>query len=53
MIVENSYRTAIFYKNDEEKVVAENLIKELDESGLFAPLKIAVEILSRKNFLSS
>jgi methionine-S-sulfoxide reductase len=45
-----SYKTAIFYKNEEEKLVAENLIKELDESGLYAPLKIAVEVLPEKDF---
>ncbi len=46
----SSYKTAIFYKNDEEKQIAEALIKELDESGPYAPLKVAVEILPEKAF---
>lgn len=45
-----SYKTAIYYKNDEEKGIAESLIKELDDSGLFTPLKVAVEVLPEKAF---
>lgn len=40
-----SYRTAIYYKNNEEKTVAESLIAELEDSKLFAPLEITVQIL--------
>ncbi len=45
-----SYRTAIYFKNPEEQEIAESLIKELDESGLFAPLKVAVQVLPEKVF---
>ena len=45
-----SYKTGIFYANDEEKQVAEALIAELDASGLFAPLKVAVDVLPAKPF---
>ena len=45
-----SYQTAIFYKTEEEKVIAESLIKELDESGLYAPLKVAVQVLPETSF---
>lgn len=45
-----SYKTAIFYENDEEKQIAESLLAELEESGLFAPLKIVVDILPKKEF---
>lgn len=45
-----SYKTAIYYKNAEEKTVAESLIQELEESKLFAPLVIAVQILPEKTF---
>lgn len=45
-----SYRTAIYYKDQEEQNIAQDLIKELDDSGLFAPLKVAVEILPEKTF---
>jgi len=44
------YRTAIYYKDQEEQKIAHDLIKELDESGVFAPLKIAVEVLPEKAF---
>lgn len=45
-----SYKTAIYYKDDDEKVVAESLIHELDDSGLFAPEKIAVQVLPETKF---
>lgn len=45
-----SYKTAIYYKNAEEKSVAESLIQELDDSGLFAPEKVAVQVLPEKLF---
>jgi len=45
-----SYKTAIFYHDDEEQKIAESLIKELDESGLFAPKKVLVDILPAKPF---
>jgi peptide methionine sulfoxide reductase msrA/msrB len=44
-----SYATAIFYKNDDEKNVAEGLIKELEDSKIFdAP--IAVKVLPEPKF---
>ncbi len=45
-----SYRTAIYYKDTEEQDVAESLIKELDESEIFAPLKVAVQVLPETTF---
>ena len=45
-----SYRTAIYYKDQEEQNIAQGLIKELDDSGLFAPLKVVVEVLPEKVF---
>ena len=45
-----SYKTAIFYANDEEKQIAGSLLVELDESGLFAPLKVSVDVLPAKPF---
>lgn len=45
-----SYKTAIFYKNDEEKSIAENLIKELEESGLYPNETIEVQVLPEKAF---
>ena len=45
-----SYKTAIYYKNAEEKSVGESLIQELEESKLFAPLAIAVQVLPEKIF---
>ncbi len=44
-----SYKTAIYYKNEEEKNIAESLIKELEESKIYdAP--IAVQVLPEENF---
>lgn len=45
-----SYKTAIFYADDIEKQIAESLVKELDESGLFTPKKVMVDILPKKPF---
>jgi peptide methionine sulfoxide reductase msrA/msrB len=45
-----SYKTAIYYQNDEEKWVAESLIAELEDSKLFAPLSIAVQVLPATQF---
>ena len=45
-----SYKTAIFYKNNEEKSIAENLIQELQESGLYPNETIAVQMLPEKTF---
>lgn len=44
-----SYKTAIFYENEEEKNTAESVLKELDESGVYDK-KSTVEILPRKEF---
>lgn len=44
-----SYKTAIYYKNEEEKSIAENLIKELDESHLYDK-PIAVDVLPEERF---
>lgn len=44
-----SYKTAIYYENDEEKSIAHAVIKELDNSHIYdSPSK--VEILERKPF---
>lgn len=44
-----NYKTAIFYKTDEEKNVAEGLIKELEKSGVYDK-PIAVSVLLEKKF---
>jgi methionine-S-sulfoxide reductase len=44
-----SYATAIFYKNEEEKKGAENLIQELAESKIYER-PIVVQILKEKEF---
>ena len=44
-----SYKTAIYYENKEEKTIAENVLKELDDSRVYNfPNK--VEVLERKPF---
>lgn len=44
-----SYRTAVYYENDEEKEIAESVLTELNESHVYdAPAQ--VEILPRKPF---
>lgn len=45
-----SYKTAIYYANDDEKLIAESLIKELQESGVFQGETIAVQVVPYKNF---
>lgn len=45
-----SYKTAIFYSNNDEKQTAYLLLRELEESGLYAPLKVAVDVLPTKPF---
>ena len=45
----SSYKTAIFYNNDEEKNIAEGLLKELDESHIYDKPH-AVEVLETKPF---
>jgi methionine-S-sulfoxide reductase len=44
-----SYRSAIYYETDEEKSIAEGVIKELDESHVY-DTPVVVEILERKPF---
>jgi methionine-S-sulfoxide reductase len=44
-----SYKTAIYFENDEERKIAESLLLELDDSGIFDK-SIAVDILPRKPF---
>ena len=48
-----SYKTAIYYQDEQEKTVAQSLIAELGDSGIFAPLPIAVQILPYKNFFKA
>ena len=48
----SSYQTAIFYKTDEEKKVAENLLKELDENKIFND-PVVVKILPEKEFFDA
>lgn len=44
-----SYSTAIFYNTEEEKNIAESVIKELEESGVYQK-KITVKVLPDSNF---
>lgn len=44
-----SYRTAIYYENEEEKNTALTVLKELDESGIYDK-KHAIEVFPRKPF---
>lgn len=44
-----SYATAIFYENDEEKMIAENALKELNDSDVYDNTS-KVELLERKPF---
>lgn len=43
------YRSSIFYQNDEEKIAAENYIKELDSQKIYAN-KIATELVPFEAF---
>ena len=45
----SSYKTAIFYNNEEEKNIALSLLKELDESRVYDKPN-SVEVLEAKNF---
>jgi len=45
----SQYRTAIFYKNEQEKQWAQNAIGELNKSGKY-PKPIATEVSPAKNF---
>lgn len=42
-----SYTTAIYYENDEEKAIALNVIQELDDSNVYDSMS-KVEVLERK-----
>lgn len=44
-----SYKSGIFYENEDEKTIAENVIKELDGSRVY-DTPSSVEILERKPF---
>lgn len=44
-----SYTTAIFYDNEDEKSIAESVLQELDESHVY-DMPHAVEVLPRKPF---
>lgn len=44
-----SYRSAIFYENDEQKATAETLIEEMENSGVW-PGKIVTEIVPAGDF---
>lgn len=48
-----SYKTAIYYKNDIEKSIAESLIIELEDSKLFSPMSIAVQVLPETIFYTA
>lgn len=48
----SAYKTAIFYKNEEEKAVAESLIKELEDSKLYDE-PIAVEVFLEMPFYTA
>ena len=47
--VGTSYRSAIFYLSDEQKKTAEDLIKEMDASGVW-PGKIVTEVVAASDF---
>lgn len=47
--VGNSYRSAIFYRNDEQKRVAEDTIADVDASGLW-PGKVVTEVTPAGDF---
>lgn len=47
-----SYETAIFYKSDEEKNIAGNLLKELEESKIYED-PIVVKIIPEKEFFKA
>lgn len=45
----SAYQSAIFYQNDEEKVIAEGVLKELDDSHVY-DVPSVVALLPRKEF---
>ena len=47
-----SYRTAIFYENNEEKVIAEKVLKELNDSRVYDTAS-KVDILKRTHFFKA
>ncbi|MEI8337920.1 MAG: peptide-methionine (S)-S-oxide reductase MsrA [bacterium] len=47
-----SYQTAIFYKTEDEKNIAQGLLKELDESKIYNN-KVVVKILPEKEFFKA
>lgn len=47
-----SYKTAIYYKNEEEKVLAKNLLAELDESKIYEK-PVAVDVLPEFPFFNA
>lgn len=47
-----SYKTAIFYENDEEREIVLGLLNELEGSGLYDE-PIAVEVLPKQNFYTA
>jgi peptide-methionine (S)-S-oxide reductase len=48
--VGTSYRSSIFYANDEQKKLADAYIAQLDRSGVFGGEKIATEVVPLKGF---
>jgi peptide-methionine (S)-S-oxide reductase len=48
--VGTSYRSAIFYANDEQKRLANAYIQQLDSAGVFGKKKIATEVVPLKGF---
>ena len=45
----SQYRSVIFYNDEDEKAIAEKLIKQIDEAGLL-PGKIVTEVTERRPF---
>jgi peptide methionine sulfoxide reductase msrA/msrB len=45
-----AYKTAIYFSDEDEKGIAESLIKELGDSGIFPGETIAVQVFPFKNF---
>jgi peptide-methionine (S)-S-oxide reductase len=50
--VGTQYRSAIFYRNEEEKKISEEIIKELDASGYFAD-KIVTSLEPLNNYFAA
>ncbi|HEY6183232.1 MAG TPA: peptide-methionine (S)-S-oxide reductase MsrA [Terriglobales bacterium] len=50
--VGSSYRSAVFYSNDDQKRLATAYIKQLDEANVF-PAKIVTEVTPLKGFYSA